>query len=145
MKRPPVAWSRTVAALARTAGWRNVFESTPWPTVMPGHAVGERGERVSASQARAAALERRVGEVVVHPAGIERPSSSPAPRPRRVERRPVDVLRRGLEPDRRSGAPSRDAALSARARSAVIRGPVVTAPSDAELTSAAYLAMTPPV
>ena len=34
--RPPVTWSRTVAAFATRTGWRNVFESTACPTRMPG-------------------------------------------------------------------------------------------------------------
>src|SRR3954447_5100253 len=35
-KRPPVAWSSTVADFARSTGCRNVFESTAWPTRTPG-------------------------------------------------------------------------------------------------------------
>src|SRR5206468_12493970 len=98
----------------------------------------------------------RVGQVVVQPATVEpaagRSGELAGPRPGGIERRPVDVLRRGLEPD-----PDRHPAVmtvSAKAltassgrprcpRALVIRRPVVTAPSDADETSAAYLAMTP--
>ena len=42
----------------RRTGWRNVFDSTAWPTGVPGHAVGERGEQRERLQAGAAVLDR---------------------------------------------------------------------------------------
>ena len=50
MNRPPVAWSMTVAALASTAGWRNVFDSTACPTHLPGTRWTSAAIAVSASK-----------------------------------------------------------------------------------------------
>ena len=59
------------------------------------------------------------------------------PRPCLVERRPVDLLGRGLDADRNASG-HRPVSI------ACMRPPVVTAPRDAEPTSAAYLPITPP-
>ncbi len=50
MKRPFVAWSITVAALAMTLGCRNVADSTAWPTHLPGTWWISAAIAVSASQ-----------------------------------------------------------------------------------------------
>ena len=109
-------------------------------------------------------LERRswrgcveVRQVVVEPGTVESAvrfaGQVARAGPGGIDRCPVDVLRRRLEPDP-DGHP---AVITVSAKvpvvpgapvcwsAAVIRRPVVTAPSDADETSAAYLAMTPPV
>ena len=48
--RPPVAWSMTVAAFASSTGWRNVFDSTAWPTRTPGTWWTSVASSVSASR-----------------------------------------------------------------------------------------------
>ena len=108
MNRPPVAWSRTVAALARTAGWRNVFDSTAWPTHLPGTRWASAASTVSASRLGRRASTVGVGQVVVQPDRLRTTSCSPVRRPRRVERRPVDVLGRGLDTRSRRAAIARD-------------------------------------
>ena len=70
-------------------------------------------------------------------------SCSPMRAQARLERRPVDRLGRGLDADGDAAWPP-GSASRAGPRFAVMRGPVVTAPSDADPTSAAYLASTPP-
>jgi hypothetical protein len=101
------------------------------------HVVSERRHRRERFPAPPAALLRGVGDVVVHPDRFEHVVLAD-PRPRRLERGPVDLLRRGLDADR-------DAAGHRPVSVACIRRPVVTAPSDAVETSDAYFAMTPPV
>ena len=131
MNRPPVTWSRSVAALARTTGWRNVFDSTPWPSHVPGHAVGERG-RAAVSDSQLGPPRSSVGSVMwsFSQADVEDVVLAD-PRPRRVERRPVDVLRRGLEADRDAGrgSPRSRSPASAGAPSAARSSPP---PRDAD-------------
>src|SRR6185369_5851537 len=128
--------------------------------VTDGHArdvVGERRQQGQGLERRARDLGVHVGQVVVQPPAVEPAARLAAelagPSPGGVERRPVDVLRRGLEPDPdRHPALMTDSANTAgdpsgaplRPRAAVIRRPVVTAPCEADETSAEYLAMTPP-
>ena len=121
MKRPPVAWSMTVAALASTDGWRNVADSTAWPSHLPGTWWARRGHRRERLERRAGPLPPDVGQVVVHPDAVEHVVLAD-PRPGRFERRPVDALWRGLDPDLDRAAPCVDRhGLSARAGPAVIR------------------------
>src|ERR1017187_9861202 len=109
------------------------------PDPLAGHVMDQRRHRRQGFPRSAASRAIDVGQVVVHPDGIE-DAVAADPRPGGIEGRPVDRLRRGLDPDRDlSGAGPHP-----RAGAAASRAPVVTAPSDAEPTSAAYLAMTPP-
>ncbi len=54
-------------------------------------AMGQRGRDRDGLPARAATLDARIGQVVVHPGGIECDELARAS-PDRVERRPVDAL-----------------------------------------------------
>ena len=96
--RPPVAWSRTVAALASSTGWRNVFDSTAWPTRTPGHVVDERREQRERLERRPG---RRPGPCPVRWSFIQAPSDTPA---RRQLARPAARWRRA--------SPSRPAAAT---------------------------------
>ena len=51
MNRPPVALSSTVADLATSAGWRNVFASTAMPIHLPGTRWASAAAVVSDSKA----------------------------------------------------------------------------------------------
>ena len=87
--------------------------------------------------------------VVVEPGGIEHAVLA-GRGPGRVKSRPIYFLRGRLEADPATRqvrhATGSGARSGARADSAaVMRSPVVTAPSEADETSAAYLAMTPPL
>ena len=89
------------------------------PEPSAGHAVDEGRHRGQRFEARSVAFLRHVGEVVVHPHRLEDLVLADAC-PRGVERRPVDGLRRGLDPQgdvpgrhrlngrarRRTGSPS---------------------------------------
>ena len=101
MNRPPVTLSRTVAAFASSAGWRNVFESTAMPIHLPGTRWASAAAVVSDSSAGPAALPAGVGDVVAHPAARER-GSSPASAHVSSMRGPVEARRLGrgdAEPD----------------------------------------------
>ncbi len=145
MKWPPVAWSMTVAALASTAGWRKVLDRTAWPIHLPGTwwaRVAAQGEGLQARPGRLS----QVGEVVVHPHALE--DGQPAAEgPCVAQGRPVDTLRRRLEAQAdvalHHGPAAGRSVQAGRAASRDPAGTRVTAPSLAELTSAAYLAMTP--
>ena len=156
MKRPPVAWSRTVACFARTDGWRNVFESTADPDP-PARALrwASAATVVSASQPgppRGAPASVRWS--ATQTASVERllaGRGEPL-----VERRPLDprtgdalipIETSGSRRPHATGSATRFAAVGAvdRARRSRSRSPVVTAPLDADDTSAAYFAITPPV
>ena len=115
---PPVTWSRTVAAFATSTGWRNVFESTACPTRMPGHVVDERREQGHRLERGPGRDRVHVGDVVVHPAAVERGRTAVRGQlagvaPRRVEVGPVDALGRGLERDPEG---HRDGAVRRRCR-----------------------------
>ena len=115
------------------------------PDPLAWHPMDERRHRGQRLEARSVPLVGDVRQVVVHPDRVEHLVLAD-PRPRAVERRPVDRLGRGLDPDR-DAAHQRSPARRAQrpdVRLAVIRGPVVTAPCDAEPTRAAYFARTPP-
>ena len=143
--RPPVAWSRTVAAFASSTGWRNVFDSTPWPTRTPGTWWTSVARSVSASRdGPGLSASRSVRWSFIQ--APSQPPSSPGKRPGGVERRPVHVLRRGLErdPERHLRGLLADVPGAGRQGPAE-RAPLVIAPSDADETSAAYFAMTPVV
>ena len=104
---------------------------------LAGDVVGQRGHRGERLPAPPASLHRGIRDVVVHPDRLEHVVLAD-PRPGGVQGRPVDLLRGGLDADR-------DAARHRRSSSACVRPPVVTAPCDADPTSAAYFASTPPV
>jgi len=76
-----------------------------------GHPVDERRHRRERLQARTVGVEGDVGQVVVHPDRLEHVVLAD-PRPRGVERGPVDGLWRGLDPDR--DVPARHRALTGR-------------------------------
>ena len=86
----------------------------------------------------------RIGDVVVHPAASKHPELA-GPRPGRVERRPVDVLRRGLEPDPDSIGADRAPSQCADQAAPSSAGRSSPRPPTRCSTSAAYFAMTPPV
>ena len=91
MNRPPVAWSRTVAALASTAGCRNVADSTPCPTHLPGTRWMRAAIVVSASNDAPC----RSCDTSVRWSFIQTESKMLVfadPGPGAVERRPVDRL-----------------------------------------------------
>ena len=90
MNRPPVAWSRTVADFASTDGWRNVIDRTPCPSHFPGTWWASVAIAVSASHDGPGALEVDVRQVVVHPDRVEDVVLAD-PRPRAIERRPIDA------------------------------------------------------
>ena len=62
------------------------------------HVVGEGGHGGERLERRAGAILPDVGEVIVHPDAAEHVVLAD-PCPRRIQRRPVDPLRRGLDPD----------------------------------------------
>ena len=118
---------------------------------LAGHPMDEGGHRGQRLETRAMALLRDVDQVVVHPDRVEHLVLADA-RPGGIERGPVDGLGRGLDPDRdgagrhlldASEPPAGRHAGPGPDRFACIRGPVVTAPCDADPTRAAYLARTP--
>ena len=103
---------------------------------LAGNVVRQRGHGRHRLPAPSAAFERGVRDVVVHPDRFERVVLADA-RPGPFERRPIDLLRGGLDADRNSPC-HRPVSI------ACMRRPVVTAPCDAEPTNEAYLPMTPP-
>ena len=106
-----------------------------------GDVVDQRGCGGECLEARPVPIERDVGQVVVHPDRLEHVVGADT-RPHRIECRPVDGLRGRLDPDRDMTG---HAGTRAAARFAVMRGPVVTAPVEADPTRAAYFASTPVV
>ena len=112
---------------------------------LAGHVVGEGGHRRERLERRA---RRARAPMSVRWSFIQTAVEDGVladPRPGRVERRPVDGLRRGLDPDLDAPGHGRDTPVSALGgwRSSGRRSS--PRPRDAESTSAAYLAMTPPV
>ena len=109
MKRPPVAWSRTVAALATM---RRVTEGAGEdgdPDPPPGHAMGERRGGGQGLERRTTAVGGRIREVVAHPDGVdavERAGEGPrlvGSPPVGADGAPVAAIRTPISPGRRAG------------------------------------------